>query len=244
MPRIALVSDIHSNIDAWEEVLKDIRGQDIAEILCLGDVVGYGAAPAECLRLVRERCGAMVLGNHDEYLVKGFENFVLGRRLGDPIRLAEATAFAGDLQWLGQQPLATEVHGFSVVHSSLHHPEQFHYLDSDLVSLMHFDVQKTPVCFFGHTHRPEVVALQEGRIRWGLLPEGRLLLDRSLPMAVNVGSVGQPRDRDPRAAYGVYDSGTGILELRRIPYDIDSAVRRIREAGLPEENGLRLLRGE
>lgn len=244
MPRIALISDIHSNIDALEAVLDDIKEQEVDEIVCLGDIVGYGSAPAECLRLVRKRCSVTVMGNHDEFLVRGFENFVLSKRLSDPIRHAQETVFADDLKWLGQRPFVAEVHGFTIVHASLSDPERFSYLFNDHEALFHFHEQKTPSCFFGHTHRPEVILLQGEEIRWGLLWEGDTLLDRSKKCAINVGSVGQPRDENPNAAYGIYDSGMGLFTLRRVAYDIDMAIQRIREAGLPEENGLRLLKGE
>ncbi|NBZ97089.1 MAG: metallophosphoesterase [Proteobacteria bacterium] len=244
MPRVALISDIHSNIDALRSVLADIETQDIDKIVCLGDIIGYGAAPAECLSLIRQRCFATVQGNHDEFLVKGLEKFVLGKRLGDPIRHAKETVFAGDLKWLGRQPLSSELHGFTIVHGSLHHPEAFDYLNTDITARCHFEEQKTPVCFFGHTHRPEVIMLHREQIRWGLLHEGDVLLDRSHPCAINVGSVGQPRDDDPRAGYGIIDTEMGLFTLRRVAYDIDMAIQRIREAGLPEENGLRLLKGE
>jgi diadenosine tetraphosphatase ApaH/serine/threonine PP2A family protein phosphatase len=86
--------------------------------------------------------------------------------------------------------------------------------------------------------------LQGKEIRWGLLHEGDVLLDRSHPCAINVGSVGQPRDDDPRAAYGIIDTEIGLFTLRRVAYDIDMAIQRIRESGIPEENALRLLKGE
>ena len=243
MPRIALISDIHSNIDALEAVLADIDRQKIDEILSLGDVVGYGAAPAACLSLVRERCAVVLMGNHDEYLAKDPDNFVLSKRIRDPLLLAKATLSAGDLDWLSRRPLVVERHSFTIVHASLSDPANFTYLFNDQEALFHFHEQKTQVCFYGHTHRPEVILQQGKEIRWGLLHEGNALLDRSKPCAINVGSVGQPRDDNPTAAYGIYDTDMGLFTLRRVSYDVDMAIQRIREAGIPEENGLRLLRG-
>jgi diadenosine tetraphosphatase ApaH/serine/threonine PP2A family protein phosphatase len=244
MPRIALISDIHGNIDALKAVLADIERQEIDEILCLGDIVGYGAAPAECLSLVRERCALTLMGNHDEYLVKDPDSFVLSKRLREPLLIAKKTMPPGDLNWLSQRPLFAERHEFTIVHASLSDPAHFNYLLNDQEALFHFHEQKTQVCFYGHTHRPEVILLQGKEIRWGLLHEGGVLLDRSHPCAINVGSVGQPRDDDPRAAYGIIETGMGHFTLRRVSYDVDMAIQRIREAGLPEENGLRLLKGE
>jgi diadenosine tetraphosphatase ApaH/serine/threonine PP2A family protein phosphatase len=245
MPRIALISDIHGNIDALKAVLADIERQEIDEILCLGDIVGYGAAPAECLSLVRERCALTLMGNHDEYLVKDPDNFVLSKRIREPLLLAKTTLSPGDFDWLSRRPFFAERHGFTIVHASLAiAPESFNYLNTDMVAGFHFDQQTTPVCFVGHTHRPEMVTHFKNRIGWGLLWEGESLLDRSKRCAVNVGSVGQPRDDNPMAAYGIYHTDINSFTLRRISYDVDMAIQRIRESGLPEENALRLLKGK
>jgi predicted phosphodiesterase len=244
MPCIALISDIHGNIDALNAVLADIEQQEIDEIVCLGDIVGYGAAPAECLSLVRERCALTLMGNHDEYLAKDPDNFVLSKRIREPLLLAKATLSALDLDWLSRRPLLAECHGFTVVHASLSDPAHFNYLLNEQEALFHFHEQKTPVCFFGHTHRPEVILCRDREIRWGLLHEGHVLLDRSKPCAINVGAVGQPRDDNPKAAYGIYETEIGLFTLRRVSYDVDMAIQRIRESGIPEENALRLLKGE
>ena len=244
MPRIALISDIHGNIDALNAVLADIERQEIDEILCLGDIVGYGAAPAECLGLVRERCELTLMGNHDEYLVKDPDSFVLSKRLREPLLLAKKTLSSGDLDWLSRRPLFAERHGFTIVHASLSDPANFNYLLNDQEALFHFHEQKTQVCFYGHTHRPEVILLQGKEVRWGLLHGGNVLLDRSKPCTINIGAVGQPRDDNPKAAYGIYETEIGLFTLRRVSYDIDMAIQRIRESGIPEENALRLLKGE
>lgn len=244
MPRIALISDIHGNIDALEAVLADIERQEVDEIVCLGDIVGYGGAPAECLKLIRDRCPTTVMGNHDEYLAKGLENFVLSKRIEAPLRHAIKSITTKEMEWLRSLPYTAGVHEFTVTHASLHQPEAFNYLQDDQTARLHFEEQKTPVCFFGHTHRPELILLQGKQIRWGQLHEGDVLLDRFHPCAINVGSVGQPRDDDHRAGYGIIDTEMGLFTLRRVAYDIDMAIQRIRKAGLPEENGLRLLKGE
>lgn len=245
MPRIALISDIHGNIDALEAVLEDIGRQRIDEILCLGDIVGYGAAPAECLQLVREHCTETILGNHDEYLVKGPENYVLSKRIGIPLLLARQTIPGEDLQWLRERPYTADRHGFSIVHGTLHHPEEFYYLLERRDAVLHFEQQRTPLCFHGHSHRPLINLSQpDGDIRWGIPWETETRLDRNQRLAINVGSVGQPRDQDPRAAYGIYDTEKNAFTLRRVDYDIEKAVQRIVDAGIPEENARRLREGE
>jgi len=138
MPRIALISDIHGNIDALEAVLEDIHSQRIDEIFCLGDIVGYGAAPAECLRLIRQHCSETILGNHDTYLIRGPENCTLSKRLADPLRLAERDLSRAEMQWLESRPLITRAYGFTLVHGSLHKPEAFHYILDESSARLHF----------------------------------------------------------------------------------------------------------
>jgi len=245
MPRIALISDIHGNIDALEAVLVDIRSQRIEEILCLGDIVGYGAAPAECLRLIRQHCSETILGNHDEYLVNGLENHVLSKRIGIPLVLAQQTITKEEIQWLRNRPYTVARHGFTIVHGSLHRPEQFCYLLERPDAVLHFEEQGTPLCFHGHSHRPLITLSQpDGDIRWSIPRETDTLLDRNQKLAINVGSVGQPRDKDPRAAYGIYDTEQNSFSLRRVAYDIEKTVQRIVEAGIPKENALRLWDGK
>ena len=241
MPKIALISDIHANIDALEAVLADIDQQGVEEILCLGDIVGYGAAPAECVKLVRECCFVTLMGNHDEYLVKDPDKFVLSRRIRDPLVLAKETVPKDDLKWLSKLPFTAEVHGFTIVHASLHHPELFNYLIDRLDALQHFAEQKTPLCFLGHTHSPVVTqSLPNDDVRTVPLRDSETLLDRTQRYAINVGSVGQPRDGNPRAAYGIYDPEYHSFTLRRVSYDISKAAERIIKAGITEGNATRL----
>ena len=240
MPKIALISDIHGNIDALEAVLADIDQRDVGEILCLGDIVGYGGSPTECVALVRERCSVTLMGNHDEYLVKDPDKFVLSRRIRDPLVLAKETVPKDDLKWLSKLPFTAEVHGFTIVHGSLHHPESFHYIQGRMDALLHFEEQTTPLCFYGHTHRPAMTSKRGDTIQEHLLFDGETLLDSSKLTAINVGSVGQPRDGNPRAAYGIFDPEYHSFTLRRVSYDISKAAERIIKAGITEGNATRL----
>jgi predicted phosphodiesterase len=233
MKPIALISDIHANIDALQAVLDDIDRQEMEDIVCLGDVVGYGAAPAECVKLTRERCSITLMGNHDEYLVRDPDKFVLSRRIRDPLVLAKETVPKDDLKWLSKLPYSTVINGFTIVHGSLHNPESFNYLQDRVDALLHFEAQTTPICFFGHTHLPAIALEYADEIRWGIPGEGEILLDRTKRCAINVGSVGQPRDGSTRATYGIYDPEMNSFTLRRVSYDIEKAAERIRKAGMP-----------
>ena len=241
----AIISDIHANIDALEAVFADIDQQGIKEILCLGDIVGYGAAPAECLWLVRKRCKATVIGNHDAYTLVDLNDYKLEKRVGDGIRHAQKALTTEERKWLRSLPLNLEVGSMTIVHATLHHPDSFEYLRGWDDFLMHFEKQRTPVSFFGHTHRPEVALLSgDLDLGFGIPGEGEILLDRARACAINVGSVGQPRDGSRRATYGIYDPKEHSFTLRRVDYDIERAAQRILDAGLPEENAARLFKGE
>ena len=245
MPKTALISDIHANIDALESVLADIDQQGITEILCLGDIVGYGAAPAECLRLVRERCKATVIGNHDAYTLVNLNEYNLERRVSAGILHAQQALTDEEKKWIRSLPLSAEVGAITIVHATLHRHDSFEYLKGRTEFLRHFENQRTPVSFFGHTHKPEIALLRgDLDVGFGIPGEGEVLLDLSKKCAINVGSVGQPRDRSSRATYGIYDPEEHSFTLRRVSYDIQKAAQRILDAGLPEENALRLFKGE
>jgi diadenosine tetraphosphatase ApaH/serine/threonine PP2A family protein phosphatase len=244
MPKIALISDIHANIDALEAVLADIDQQGVEVILCLGDIVGYGAAPAECVTLVRKRCSITLMGNHDSYAQYDIPIIGLSHRVTAGINHASEDLSAEDRKWLSKLPFTAEVHGFTIVHASLHHPELFNYLIDRLDALQHFAEQKTPLCFLGHTHSPVVTqSLPNDDVRTVPLRDSETLLDRTQRYAINVGSVGQPRDGNPRAAYGIYDPEYHSFTLRRVSYDISKAAERIIKAGITEGNATRLFEG-
>lgn len=244
MPQIALISDIHGNIDALENVLSDIDQQGITEILCLGDIVGYGAAPAECLRLVRERCSHTVKGNHDHYAQYDVVILGMSERVAGGILHAQQALTDEEKQWIRSLPLSAEVGAITIVHATLHMPDSFEYLKGRTDFLRHFEKQRTPVSFFGHTHKPEIALLKgDLDVGFGIPGEGEVLLDRARACAINVGSVGQPRDGSTRATYGIYDPEQHSFTLRRVSYDIQKAAQRILDAGLPEENALRLFKG-
>jgi len=241
MPLIALISDVHGNIDALHMVLADMRERGATEILCLGDIVGYGAAPSECVELVRSHCSIVVTGNHDQLASEGGEHEYT-ERVAAGIRYARATLTSEEMDWLRALPLVEQTHGFTVVHASLARPEAFSYLDTDDEALFHFRRQITPLCFIGHTHIP-CIALDGRVIDWRFPDEEPIRFRQSHRYAVNVGSVGQPRDGDPRACYALFDTEAQVFTLRRIPYDIKKAQSRIREARLPWENAVRLALG-
>jgi len=241
--RYAFIADIHGNLVALLAVLADLDHQEIGTILCLGDIVGYAAEPARCIAVVRERAKHIVAGNHD-YAAAGeiscdeFNEFARAAIIWTRRQLSEE-----EKDWLRQLPLIVHVDQFSMVHSSLHRPEDFNYIESGHDAAECFREMQEALCFVGHSHVPAVF-FDTGK---SLIPSYRLDLTSTVPvegrMIVNVGSVGQPRDEDPRAAYCIYDSDANTVEIRRVTYDTEAAADKVRAAGLPELLAFRLKLG-
>ena len=238
--RFAILSDIHANLEALEAALVDANARKCTHIVCLGDLVGYNANPHECIERVRTLECPIVKGNHDEQasLIGSSRDFnELAERAINWTRDHLANE---DKDWLRELPLHRQVRlpavasaqagDFTIVHATLDTPAQWGYVLNDLDAAASFTYQHTPVCFFGHTHVPVAFVRDDG-IRQ--IKIEHLRIDPTKKYFINVGSVGQPRDGDWRAAYCIYDIDTNDVEQRRIRYDMPTAQKKIIEAGLP-----------
>ena len=231
--QIAIISDIHSNLTALEAVLSDIDRLGINKIYCLGDVVGYGADPAICIDLVRNRCELTVLGNHDLAVATG-EGIEYLPDDGQIAAEHNSEQIGEDQrEWLASLPYKQSNDLYTFVHASPGHPEKWLRVESFFLAQDQFNHFDTDLCFLGHTHLPGVLCNQLGVLR---VRQGHRYM-------INVGSVGQPRDGDPRASYGVFDPTTFAFDLRRVPYNVERSVQRIREEKLPKRLGRRLEKG-
>jgi diadenosine tetraphosphatase ApaH/serine/threonine PP2A family protein phosphatase len=234
--RYLILSDIHSNWQALEAVLAHAAGA-YDRILCCGDLVGYGADPNRVVDWSRENVRGIVRGNHDKGCaglddLEWFNNVARNSALWTQSALSSANLQY--LERLPRGPLAIE--GFRLVHGSPLDEDEYVLSDADIAGVSGY--LEAPLYFFGHTHiqggfrlaHPSVSHL--GDVRDG---EGRRWFDLEHRYAylINPGSVGQPRDRDPRAAYALYDSGSRAVALCRVSYDIEEAQARILKAGLP-----------
>ena len=205
----AILGDIHANIDALNVVLDDARQQGATNFVSVGDVVGYNAAPAECIRIVRDELKCPVVrGNHDHYV-----------------------------SYLDTS-LADFIFGFMLVHSTLDMPDRWGYVFENQQAEANFNYQRTPLCFHGHTHVPIIYASSPGGVVHYEPCDFKIELGQRL--FINVGSVGQPRDGDPRASYVLYDMDARFIRFRRLEYDVAAAQERCRAAGLPERCAERL----
>ncbi|MFO7959149.1 MAG: metallophosphoesterase family protein [Candidatus Brocadiia bacterium] len=236
----AVLGDIHGNLHAFEAVMDDVDEAGVDHVLCVGDVVGYGAYPAECLEMIRETGATVVAGNHDWATVGkvGIDYFNADAR--DSIEWTQGALDEENLQWLTNRDLVATVDGMTLVHSTLFSPEYFDYMQTLYDVRLSFDHLETRVAFCGHSHVP-VMFFDTDPVDCFLKPEVQLPADTRA--IINVGSVGQPRDLDPRACYCLYDTDEQTVYLRRVEYDIHSASESIVEAGLPTTNAARLVLG-
>ena len=240
--RYLVISDIHSNLQAFEAVLADAPAYD--RVWCLGDVVGYGPDPNECVARLQGLPHASLAGNHDWAVLGklGLDSFNLDARSANAWTRAELTPASRD--YLSELPVEAELDGFTAVHASPREPVWEYVVDTG-VALANFDHFATPVCLLGHSHIPLAFILDKqcGRCRLTLpQPFSHLSLDSDSAM-INPGSVGQPRDGDPRASYALLDTETMTWEFRRVQYDVQEVQERMRASDLPRRLIARLAFG-
>jgi predicted phosphodiesterase len=239
--RYAVIADIHSNWEALEVVLEDTRNQKCTHYCCVGDVVGYGANPKECLNIVRDMGMPCVKGNHEEYCSSEEDLIGFNPHAAEAVNWTRRQLSPEDRQWLRELKFVRLVASFSMVHATLDGPQRWGYVFDKLAAAASFTYQNTSVCFFGHTHVP-VAFIRDSVVRGGTYSKFKVEPGRKY--FVNVGSVGQPRDHNPKAAYVVYDLDESTIELRRLDYDIPTAQKKILAAGLPARLAERLAVGK
>ena len=239
--KYAVIADIHSNLEALEVVLADSKEQNCTHYCCIGDVVGYGANPRECLEIVRSMGMPCVKGNHDEYCSMDDTLEGFNPHAAEAVQWTRQQLSVEDRQWLRDLRYVRLVASFSMVHATLDVPQRWGYVFDKLAAAASFTYQNTSVCFFGHTHVP-VAFIRDSMVRGGTYSKFKVEAGRKY--FVNVGSVGQPRDLNPKAAYVVYDLDEGTIELRRLDYDIAKAQKKILDAGLPPRLADRLSHGK
>lgn len=236
----AILGDIHANIDALNVVLDDARKHGVTHFVCVGDVVGYNSAPAECIHIVRDELGCpCVRGNHDHYVSYQDTNLAdFHPSAAQVVEWTRSQLNETDIQWLHDLPLQKPVMGFMLVHATLDKPSHWGYVFEHQQAEANFSYQYTQICFHGHTHVPIIYSNESGGV---VHYEPRdFTLELGQRLFINVGSVGQPRDGDPRASYVIYDMVARQVLFRRLEYDVQAAMERNRLAGLPEKCATRL----
>ncbi|MDA0811564.1 MAG: metallophosphoesterase family protein [Verrucomicrobia bacterium] len=235
--KFAIFGDIHANLEALETVLADALEQGADHYACIGDIVGYNANPHECISRVQGLDCPVVKGNHDEEASLSTEIIGLNPLAQAALEWTRDHLTEEDKQWLRDLRMVRQVKDFTIVHATLDSPGHWHYVMNKFDAMASFSYQYTQVCFYGHTHTPRIYVKDdsvtlEDAMRVDIAP-GRKYF-------INVGSVGQPRDGDPRASYALYDHDNKTVEIRRLDYDRAETQRKIRNDGLPEALAARL----
>lgn len=240
--RCAVFSDVHSNLEAFERVIREYHQESIDEYFCLGDIVGYGADPQECISLSRQIGARMIAGNHD-WAAAGildpvdFNNFARQAVFWtSQLLLKEQKNFLRSLK------LTYSSGDFTLVHGTLDAPQDFSYMIGEHAAKSSFDLMLSQICFVGHTHLPGVfIREKQGMVSY--LETDRIKILAGKSYIINVGSVGQPRDGNPQAAFCIYDTDKREVLIKRAAYDVESARKKIVDRGLPRFLGDRLRTG-
>lgn len=239
--RFAVISDVHSNLESLRAALERLTPDD--GLLCLGDIVGYGPNPNECVALVRERATATVLGNHDVAAIDNFGLDYFNQAARKAIVWTQGVLNEENAAWLSGLGYEIREPGYLMVHGAP--VEYFSYILDKVGAEKAFGATDAPLIFVGHSHIAEYYALgADGRIAHRHMQHGgRLVLEPGNRYIVNVGSVGQPRDANPEPSFAFYVPASSTIEWQRYPYPIESVQEKIRAAHLPESLSRRLALG-
>jgi len=240
--RYAFVADIHGNLDAFQAVLAEIDDLRVDQILCLGDLVGYGAQPAACIALARERGIPCIAGNHDLAVTGDVTMDYFNPTARASALWTRQVLSDEELSFLSSCPLERRNECFALVHGDPADPIAFEYVLTPADAARAFALMDRPLLVLGHSHVPLAFLLKDETL--ALTGEQCLRLDSETAAIVNAGSVGQPRDGNAAASFALLDTESSIVEIRRVDYDIRAAADRILAAGLPESNAYRLFSGQ
>jgi len=241
--RYAIIADVHANLTAFAAVLKDIEqrgGMD--EIWCLGDTVGYGPDPHECIALLRQQRHVCVAGNHDWGAIGKVNIADFNPDAAAACQWTTQQLSPEDIRYLENLPLTLERDDFTLVHGSPREPI-WEYLTSTSIALQNFNFFQSPYCLVGHSHVPLVFRDEDGACSFNKWTTNIGLALGQNRLIINPGGVGQPRDGDPRASYAIYDTENRQLRLYRVPYDIETTQHKMMEGGLPIRLVVRLKYG-
>lgn len=241
--RVAILSDIHANLEALRAVLQVVRASSPDQVVCLGDVVGYGADPDACCDLVREHCLFCLLGNHDAAVTGAMDESYYYEAARHVLRWTRDHLSDDNYRWLYGLPYTRMDGEVGYFHSAPVMPSGFFYVVQSSEAQTHvqiFDRLKS-LSFIGHAHLTHVFQVTPKKAK--ATDAKNVALREGVKYIINVGSVGQPRDRDPRACFTLWDSEAETLEHVRVEYDIEAAASKIVKAGLDEKFAKRLYLG-
>ena len=228
-----IIADVHGNLEAFNTVLSRLQRAD--KVVCLGDIVGYGPDPNACVEKVRELGIPSVAGNHDKAVTGELEVTWFSPSAREAVSWTREVISQENLEFLRNLPEVLEEDGFQLVHGSLRSPLE-EYITSISEAIGTFKKMSREACFIGHSHTPLFIAhKKDGNYDGRALRDGEeLVVSDYDKVIINVGGVGQPRDGDPRASYGVFDPKSGLFSLHRVEYNIGQVQDKMKKVGLPE----------
>jgi len=241
--RYGIFSDVHSNLEALQEVIEVYKKEDIDRYLCVGDVVGYAANPKECIEKVKTLAMITIAGNHDWASTDLFSTEYFNPAASKAISWTKRNLSGQDRYFLESLKLIYENEDLTLAHGRLDSPQDFGYMLDGCAAVKTFALMQTQFCFIGHSHVPGIF-IQDFKRHIYYQQDYSMDIKDGFKYIVNAGSVGQPRDGNPKAAYCIYDTDKKEVQIKRISYDIKKARKKILEAGLPQFLGERLLLGK
>jgi len=241
--RYAIFSDIHSNLEAFDAVINAYKKESIDRYIHVGDVVGYAANPKECIEQLKKITDIAVAGNHDWAAVNLFSLEHFNPEAGEAILWTRKNLDESSRGFLEELKLVYKNEDLTAVHGTLHHPRDFNYLNDAYIAEETFRILETTVCFVGHTHSPGIFSKDKTENIYHR-KSNKIILEESTKYIIDVGSVGQPRDENPQAAYCIYDTVKKEIEIKRVAYNLKAAKDKIIKAGLPKFLGERLAVGK
>ena len=241
--KVAVFSDVHANLEALEVIKGEIEKESADRVVCLGDVVGYGASPNECCDIVRELADVVVLGNHDAAVAGHMDYSFYYDAARDVLDWTIAQLSSKNLDWLRSLEYTQREDEIEYCHGSPIEPSDFEYIFAleQARQLLDAREQLATLTFIGHSHLCKAFAIGPDQVHD--VVASRLSFRKGYAYLISVGSVGQPRDYDNRAGFVVLDTSAPSVEFRRLEYDIESSARKIFDAGIAYNFGKRLFLG-
>ncbi len=230
--RIGIFSDVHGNIEALEVVLQALKYENVDRTICLGDVVGYGPNPNQCVDKIIEEVDHVIAGNHDYAAIGQVSTQYFNEYARQAIDWTQDVLTSTSVHFLSQLPLIHIEEEITFVHATPEAPEEWHYIFTNDHAYRNFHVLETSVCFVGHSHTPVAFVLDENE-DIAICNATEISIIEGKKYIINEGSVGQPRDGDPRACYGILDTHAKRFHLQRLSYPVDQVQEKMWKEHLP-----------
>lgn len=231
--KLAFFSDVHANWEALSAVLEDFSRENIDHSYFLGDAVGYGADPNPCIKAICQATPVRLMGNHDYAALGQIETVQFNQYARLSIEWTKEVLTGESIDLLSGFKTEEQVENFHLVHATPKEPLQWEYLLDLDDAEENFKYFQSPICLIGHSHKPLIVRKYKGE-HASLFPENSVALEPDWRYIINIGSVGQPRDGNPKACYLLYDSATQEAALKRVAYDVGTAQKKMKALNLPE----------